>query len=234
VSTETTSTNDPGTQQGNDPQGTTTAQQRSDQGTYTPPTPQPNAPVTEWDGKVESLDPKVRQYVEQLRRENGTTRVNAKQQAADEARQSLVNELGKALGLVKDGDQGPTPEQLTEQLTSSQQAARDAAVQLAVYRAAAGHQADPDALLDSRRFVESLADIDPSDGPAVDDAIKAAITANPKLKVGRAPGASSVDHGAASSGEGAVTPEVFARMSPRQRNDLFESHPALYDQLTGR
>ncbi len=234
MTTETTATSDTPTSTDPQTQAAPAGQQRTDQGTFTPNVQQPNQPVTEWDGKVESLPAGVQQMIADLRKENGNARTNAKQQAADEARQQLVTELGKALGLVKDGDEAPDPEQLTQQLTASQQAARDAAVQLAVYRAAAAHQADPEALLDSRRFIESLADIDPADGQAVNDAVKAAVDANTKLKVGRAPGASSVDHGAAGSGEDAITPEKFARMTPRQRSELLESNPALYAQLTGR
>src|SRR5690606_34655657 len=58
-------------------------------------------------------DPAVlKGMIADLRRENGSARTNAKAQAADEARTALVHELGKALGLVKDGEQAPKPEEL--------------------------------------------------------------------------------------------------------------------------
>ncbi|MFF4104299.1 hypothetical protein [Streptomyces sp. NPDC001903] len=53
--------------------------------------------------------------------------------------------------------------------------AQQTAVQLAVYRTVAAAGADPDALLGSRAFADSLADVDPADSAAV----TAAITANP-------------------------------------------------------
>jgi hypothetical protein len=114
------------------------------------------------------------------RKDAGRSRVTAKQQAADDARAQLAQEIGKALGLVP-GDTPPDPAQLTQQLTESQQQARQTTVELAVYRTARDAGADPDALLDSRAFAASLADIDPTDTDAVTAAIKAAISANPKL-----------------------------------------------------
>ncbi|WP_432493017.1 hypothetical protein [Kineococcus gypseus] len=157
------------------------------------PAPQP-APAPAWDGKVESLPADAQKMIRDLRSENASRRTG---------QQELVRQFAKAAGIELPGDQAdaPDPAQLTEQLTASQQAARQAAIELAVYRTAGTAGADPDALLDSRRFVESLADIDPSDGGAITAAIQAAVGANPKLKAGRAPGASSVDHGAAGSGE---------------------------------
>lgn len=146
--------------------------------------------------------------IERLRRENASSRVNAKTQAADEARQQLVNELGKALGLVKDDGATPTAEQLTAQVTQAQQAARQSAVELAVYKAAGTHQGDPNALLDSRAFLAKVADLDPAAADfqtKVSDAIKAAVTENPKLKAAPVAGASSVDH-AGGSGERRTQP----------------------------
>ncbi|GMA31595.1 hypothetical protein [Litorihabitans aurantiacus] len=100
--------------------------------------------------------------------------------------------IGKALGLVKDGDGAPTVESLTQQLTeattvsaTATEAARAAQVELAVYRAAATHHGDPGALLDSRSFLAKVSDLDPADQAfqtKVDAAIKAAVDANPKLK----------------------------------------------------
>src|SRR5690606_36565916 len=108
-------------------------------------------------------DPAVlKGMIADLRRENGSARTNAKAQAADEARTALVQELGKALGLVKDGEQAPKPEELTAQVQAAQQAARAAQVELAVHRAASTHKADPSALLDSRAFLAKVADLDPT------------------------------------------------------------------------
>lgn len=125
----------------------------------------------------------LRAEIARLRRENGASRTNAKQQAAEEARTELAQQIGKALGLVE--DEPVDPNALTEQLTASQQAARQAQVELAVFRAAAATEADPSALLDSRSFLEKVAEIDPSDADAFQQAITEVIAANPRL--GKAP-----------------------------------------------
>ncbi|MBD5787115.1 hypothetical protein IF650_13085 [Cellulosimicrobium terreum] len=140
---------------------------------------------------------KLKAEIERLRRENASARTNAKQTAAQEARDALVQDLGKALGLVKDGDTATTPEQLTAQATAARDEARVARVELAVFKRAAGHNADPAAVIDSRTFLAKVTDLDPTAadfGDKVDAAIKAAITDNPKLLAARAAGASSVDH----------------------------------------
>lgn len=140
---------------------------------------------------------KAKAEIERLRREAGAQRTTAKAQAAEKARTDLVQQLGKALGLVEDGSDAPTPEQLTEQLTAAQAAQRQAAVELAVYRTATQHGADPAALTDSRTFLAKVATLDPTAEDfttKVVDAAKAAATENPKLKAAPVAGASSVDH----------------------------------------
>ncbi len=150
----------------------------------------------------------LKAMIADLRREAGASRVNAKQQAADEARNALAQEIGKALGLVKDDtDTGPKPEELTAQVQAAQAQAREAAVQLAVYRTAAKHDGDPDALLDSRTFLKAVADLDPSAGDfgtKVDQAIKAAVDTNPKLKASQAGAHRSGQDFTGGTGEGRV------------------------------
>ncbi|MFD6094570.1 hypothetical protein ACFWGN_20860 [Oerskovia sp. NPDC060338] len=187
---------------------------------------------TEWDGKVESLPSGAQTLIEKLRKEAGDSRVNAKQSAAAEARDALLKELG----LVKDGEAAPDPAKLAQDLTAARDDARLVRVELAVFRTAGTHQADPSALLDSRAFLAKITDLDPTAADfttKVDVAIKAAISDNPKLLAAQAAGASSVDH-AGGSGEGAITAERFAAMTPTEKNALFHSDPALYRKLTGR
>ena len=159
-------------------------------------------------------DPAVlKGMIADLRRENGSARTNAKAQAADEARTALVQELGKALGLVKDGEQAPKPEELTAQVQAAQQAARAAQVELAVHRAAGTHKADPSALLDSRAFLAKVADLDPTAddfGEKVTAAIKQAVTDTPTLLAALAAGASSVDHAGGSGEARTRTPKPLA------------------------
>jgi hypothetical protein len=148
-----------------------------------------------WDGKVESLPESVQKIIRDAREDAGKARTNAKQQAAEEARQQMAQEIGKALGLIKN-DEAADPAKLAQQVEAAQTAAREASVQLAVHQKAAAHQGDPNALLDSNSFLAKVKNLDPTAADfaaKVDAAIKEAVTANPKLKAGQAPGASSVD-----------------------------------------
>ncbi|WP_073782061.1 hypothetical protein [Streptomyces sp. CB01580] len=118
------------------------------------------------------------------RAEAGKTRVTAKQQAADAARASLAQDIGKALGLIKDDAAAPDPAQLTQQLAAEQAKARANAIELAAYKAAQTEGANATRLLNSRAFAERLADLD----PAADDfttklkaAIKAEVDTDPGL-----------------------------------------------------
>jgi hypothetical protein len=159
----------------------------------TPPVPTPPAqpaaavPTSNvWD------DPKAAQAeIERLRKENGAERVNAKAQAADAAKKEMAQTIAKALGLVEDDANDPA--KLTASLTNAQTEAKQARVELAVFRNAATAGADPAALLDSASFLASLAAVDPNDAGAVSAAIAAAVAANPRL-------------GVAPSGTPAVTP----------------------------
>lgn len=143
-------------------------------------------------------DPEVlKGIIADLRRENASDRTNAKATAAEEARTQLVQELGKALGLVKDGEDTPKPEELTAQVQAAQAAARQSAIELAVFKTASTHQGDPNALLDSRTFLAKVADLDPAAADfqgKVDAAIKEAVDGNPKLKAAPVATTSSVDH----------------------------------------
>lgn len=143
--------------------------------------------------------------VKDLRKENGSARTNAKQTAADEAKQDMAQQIGKALGLVNDDDnKAPDPEQLTQQLTAEQERARSAIVKAAIYEHAGTHGADPKSLDDSRSFREQLEKLDPSDdkfAEHVDKAIKQATENNPRLRAsGQAPPRSSGQHAGGTGG----------------------------------
>lgn len=148
----------------------------------------------------------LQNMVRALRKENAKDRTAAKQKAADDAQASLVQQIGKALGLIKDDDDTPTPDDLTRQLAAEQDAKRGAQTALAVYRAAQGI-ADPDMLTDSTRFHKALADVDITDQQAVTDAVKAFVKDHPQYAGTRAPqagGANTIDHPA---GSGETTPQ---------------------------
>lgn len=125
-------------------------------------------------------DPKAAQAeIERLRKENAKDRTTAKAQAAEEATKELAQTIGKALGLVQDEPLDPAA--LTASLTQSQAEAKQARVELAVFRNAATAGGDPAALLDSTSFLMSLDGVDPADSEAVTKAITEAVAANSRL-----------------------------------------------------
>lgn len=164
----------------------------------------PEPPANPWD------DPKAAEAeIKRLRQENGAARTNAKAQAAEDARTELAQTIGKALGLVK--DEPIDPAELTKQLTTSQADAKQARVELAVFRSASAAGGDPAALLDSSSFLKTLDGIDPDDATAVAEAIKKAVEANPRL--GAAPGEPRVPAPNPAQGAATGAPDFAAQIA---------------------
>lgn len=203
--------------EGGDGQGQQQSQENGQQATGTPaapvPTPPPSAPQQPaqppaappaGEPKVEDLPDWAQKIVRDARDGEAKARTNAKAQAATEAAEQakaeMAQTIGKALGLVKD-DEAVTPEKLAADLEASQKAQTDTERELAIYRAAGAHNADPAKLLDSRSFLTTVKDIDPADADKIAAAIKTAVDNNASLKAARAAGQSSADH-AGGSGEG--------------------------------
>ncbi len=145
--------------------------------------------------------------IARLRKENAADRTGAKTKAAEDAKSALVQELGKALGLVQ-GDEAPDPAKLTEQLTAQQETARTAQLELAVFKAAGAKGADATALLDSRSFLTAVNGVDPTDSAAITAAIEKAITENPKFKAVQVAATNSAQH-AGGSGEAGAKPATL-------------------------
>jgi len=191
--------NDDGTGQGTDPADA--GDQGDDQGSDNEGTDQDKPGGEIWDDPA-----KAKAEIERLRRDaasaNGKARENAREQAAKEAREQLIQDLGKTLGLVEDdADKAPDVNALTEQVKAERAEANQAKTELAVFRAAGQHNADANALLDSRSFLATLEGIDPTDTDKVSDAIKAAVADNPKLKSHQVAGKGGAEFGGG-SGEG--------------------------------
>jgi len=154
-------------------------------GSATPDTTNPANTGNEG-SSLESLPEWAQKELTRARNEAAKNRNKAKEnkeQAESEKTQMLKN-IAKALGLAD--DETPDPDKLSAQLTASQAEARERAVELAVYRAAGTAGADPDALLDSRTFINKVKNLNPSDdnfSASVAEAIAAAVESNPKLKV---------------------------------------------------
>lgn len=136
-------------------------------------------------GGVESLPDWAQAEMRKLRAEAASSRVNAKETAAEEARTKLLAELSKALGVG--GDTPPDPEKLKADLEKTTAERRSTLVELAVVRSASRLGADAEALLDSRGFLSKLGKLDPAAddfATLVADEIAAAVKDNPRLSLG--------------------------------------------------
>jgi hypothetical protein len=183
------------------------------------PAPTPPAPAKKsLEDSLAPLDDDTKAFVlgevSKARKEAGDSRAAAKTKAADDARAELAQTIGKALGLVAD-DEKADPAKLTEQLTATAAEARQAKVELAVFRAAQAASADASALLDSRSFLAKLADIDPSDSTAVTAAVAEAVAANPVFAAAAARRLPAPNPAQGSSGSGA--PDVEAQIVAAQK-----------------
>ena len=113
-----------------------------------------------------------------------------------EAEERVTSRLVEALTGKKAGeDKAPTVEDLQAAAQQEREAAAQARAELAVYRSAAAHGADPNRLTDSRAFINALNGIDVTDAAAVDKLIREHVQKNPHLKAAGAPGRrSGADH----------------------------------------
>ncbi|MEV8600450.1 hypothetical protein AB0465_11290 [Streptomyces griseoviridis] len=160
----------------------------------------------------------------ELKQANGDAakaRTTAKKTAADEARNEIVQELGKALGLIKDDKDAPLdPAALKAQVEAATAAHRSTALELAVYRGAGKAGVDPDAITDSRQFMASIKDLDPSDegfAKAVQAAMKKAGEDNPKLKVVTAPTRTTSDFNGGGGGSSSDPDDIDTIRAERRK-----------------
>lgn len=133
--------------------------------------------------------------------------------------------LAKAMGVE---EEAPDPAKLTEQLTAQTGVARQAQVELAVYRAAGSLEGDPARLLDSRSFMNAVANVDPTDATAVSEAIKTALEANPDLKVTPARRLPAPNPALGSSAAGA--PDLESQIVTAQKAGDWKTVVALQNQ----
>ncbi|WP_394434517.1 hypothetical protein [Streptomyces sp. SGAir0957] len=217
-------TGDDGADDAGDADAGGTGDDDSDDGAGKDDKPKPKAPAR----KPADEDPAatIARLQKDLKTANGEAakaRTSAKKAAADEARTEIVQELGKALGLIKDDkDAPPDPAALTAQIEKATAAHRSTALELAVYRGAAKAGVDPDAITDSRAFMASITDLDPADdgfAKAVTAAMKKAAEDNPKLKAAsQAPARSSSDFSGGTGGRGRNDDSIEAHREKRRKN----------------
>ncbi|MGS2641687.1 hypothetical protein [Streptosporangium sp. G12] len=164
--------------------GQDTGGQQDGQGA-TPPATEPTGQDTQQtgsEGDVASLPDWAQKLIRDTRAEAASGRTTAKAKAAEQARQDLAQQIGKAIGLVKD-DTPTDPAQLAQQIGDLSGQNKALTTELAVYKAAAKVGADADKLTDSRAFVAQLNKLDPTaDGfdAKLRDAIKKAVEDNPQ------------------------------------------------------
>lgn len=182
--------------------------------------PKPKPPAKRDDGDPAAELQRLRKELKEARAEAGKARTTAKETAAQEATQKLTQELGKLLGFVKDDtEEAPDPAKLRAEIEKATTAHRQTAIELAVFRGASKHGADPDALTDSRSFLKSIGNLDPTDegfAKKVDAAIKSAVADNPKLKAASAPARTSGDF-SGSSEKPKTTNTIEAQREARQK-----------------
>ena len=140
--------------------------------------------------------------------------------------EAIIQALTKALGM--DENKTPTIEEVTAQYAAEKTGRETAQRLLDVYKAANGI-ADPDMLTDSKRFTDSLEDVNTSDRAALVDHIKQFIADNPRFALTQPSGSSTVDP--SNTGTQTTTVEEFRKMNGQQRNALYQSNPDLYEQL---
>ena len=140
--------------------------------------------------------------------------------------EAIIHALTKALGM--DETKNPTIEEVTAQYAAEKTGRETAQRLLDVYKAANGI-ADPDMLTDSKRFTDSLEDVNTSDQAALADHIKQFVADNPRFALTQPSGSSTVDP--SNTGTQTTTVEEFRKMNGQQRNALYQSNPDLYEQL---
>ncbi|MEV7684272.1 hypothetical protein AB0O64_37950, partial [Streptomyces sp. NPDC088341] len=168
-----------------------------------PPENAPPAPKPPAERSLDEFPAEIRDYVKGLRKDAADYRIKAKT-AAEEAeaqfaaeRDEWIGNLLKATGLmpdIEDADDEPADpaeqvasltEQLAERTTehqATQSDLRSARVELAVWKGAHEHGANPGRLTDSRRFMKQVAALDPGAddfGAKVAAAIGTAVKSDP-------------------------------------------------------
>lgn len=107
-----------------------------------------------------------------------------RRQAAETRAEAVLKAVQEALGIKSEMDD---PKDLKAQLQSKDAETVAAKLQLAIYRSPAAKTADVDSLLDSLAFQKAVAKVDPGNPAAVEQAIQAFITSNPRFKAVEAP-----------------------------------------------
>jgi hypothetical protein len=192
--------------------------------------------------ETEGADPRVtraNREAAKYRTERNT--LQQQLQDAQSQQQTVLDNIAKALGLK--ADEGADPAQqvtaLTGQVEQLTTRTRELEAELAVHTLAGEAGANPNKLLDSRSFANTLHALDAAAEDYTDQvsaAIKAAVEKDATLSAaGQGPsrgGAEGAGQGSAQPA-GAVTQEQFDAMSYADKTQLFQTNPDLYRRLAG-
>lgn len=178
----------------------------------------------------------ARKEVQRLRKEAGDSRMNAKRNAAEEARKELLTELTKALD-PNAGDETPTPEALLAKVQDTESERDAATVRAALIAEAWKAGVDPDRL-DFLEFKVGKRDDFSALKPTEDgwaDTLRSMVTdevaKDGTLKASGAQKGTGDGQYGGSGEQPTITPEAFARMSMQERTDLYRNDRATYDRL---
>lgn len=169
--------------------------------------------------------------VESARKEAGKSRVNAKQAAADEARNATLSKVLEALGVQPDGSKKVSLEDVQAESAKKDASLARMAAENVVLRRAGALGADADKLLNWSPFTSAVGKLDPSSDDyqtQVDQLITEQKTSNPFLAT-QAVGKSGSEIGG--SGPQAITKERFDAMSGEELNTLYRNDPATFKRL---
>ncbi|GAA2298336.1 hypothetical protein GCM10010402_66180 [Actinomadura luteofluorescens] len=187
-----TSGSDPSTG-GDGGTGTDPGTGQNGDGGQTPPSTDPGTGTDGGgEGDISSLPAWAQKVIRDTRGEAASHRTKAKD--AETKHAGALDAIAKALGLK--GDDKPTdPAKLAEDLATERAGGQQARTELAVFKAAGKHGADPEKLLDSRKFADQLKDVDPGDTRKIGDLIKKAVEDNPTFKAAAPPATSGAPMG---------------------------------------
>lgn len=173
-----------------------------------PATPPADAP-TDPPGKVEDLPEWAQKVIRDARAGEAAARTNAKQAAADEARNALAQQIGKALGLVQ--DEPLDPAKLQTSLEAVQAELYGLKLDRAVAAAAKAAGAAEDLVTAKLAYEGKLDGLDPASqdfATTVAALVAEAVQNDPRLR--STPGAAPVG-GAPQAGSGSAPARVYTR-----------------------
>jgi hypothetical protein len=183
------------TTEGQAPEGGdgTQNEQGGQRSTEQQPSTEGQAPKDGGKTDLKTLPQDVQDYISSLREEAASKRVDVKS-IKEDVKKEVAREFGVALGLVEDPNAKPDADALAAQAAQKAQEATAAQRELAVFKAAPEGVKVQD-LLDSRSFLDTISNIDPTDQAGLKKAIDDAVAARPSLKIAAGPARSGGDLG---------------------------------------